>query len=969
MNSYSLVFDFTYDNTLEYYIPKAYIVKNEEGLLGFVVKIANQQTLDSCEIIPNNISSELLILSERIQPKALFKKYNTKNRVAKPLEVLFNDSQLKKIIHQFIEVTLERFFGLISKAGIPLSIGFDKSKKFEKQQVFFTDISLYPKFYFHKTDTYLEYRLSLFDGKQELIPCEQEFQILLDKPPYVLHQNNIYTLKYINAHKLTPFLNKQVIKIPQRSSVEYFNKFIKKVITKSPIEAKGFDVVTYNTCKSCIIKPTTTIFSKVYFIELYFNYENHSFSKLDKTQKHINLKHNNKGEFTVFETIRNRKQEQSYIDVLKGLGIEFLENGLGTFNPEIDEIDVYYNISKLIDYQHDLRDKSIEIDFHLHNIKINESPSNITSNYEKKNDWFDVKITIQVGNLQFPFISLLSNLESGERLFLLPDGSHFIIPLEWYSRYKSLVQLGKVENTSILIQKNQFTLLEEAKIATQEEFSKDILPYQTTGQLKAKLRNYQKTGVNWLVKNYQLNLGSCLADDMGLGKTVQTLAYLDFVFTRFKNDFTSLEAQNLPLDLFSALEVKDRTLRALIVSPSSLTFNWYNETKKFCPHFSSLSYIGQNRTSKQTEITKADIVFTSYGTLLKDIQFLKNIPFNFLIIDESQQIKNRNSKIYKAINTIEAEHKVSLSGTPIENSLSDLWSQMQFINPNLLGNYSFFDKHFKKPIEKDKSEETIKELKLLINPYLLRRTKMEVAKDLPELSEQIFYTKLLNKQTKLYEEEKSRIRNYLIDKKLQPENRQEKGFKISILNALLKLRQLANHPLLINEEVDSGKFNDISAYLETLIQARQKTLVFSPFTSYLKIYTDWCDKQGIKYNLLTGKTKVKDREKEVDGFENNEDSLLFFISLKAGGTGLNLTKASYVLILDPWWNPFAELQAIGRAHRIGQTQKVNVVRFIAKHTIEEKINQLQQAKKDLSDSIIESQITNEIFNNIDYILD
>ena len=519
------------------------------------------------------------------------------------------------------------------------------------------------------------------------------------------------------------------------------------------------------------------------------------------------------------------------------------------------------------------------------------------------------------------------------------------------------------------MQKNQFTLLEEAEIATPKDIDKDIVPYQTTGKLKAKLRPYQKDGVNWLVKNYQMELGSCLADDMGLGKTIQTLAYLDFVYSRFENDFKTTQEPNFPTDLFSAVEVQNKTLQALIVSPSSLTFNWHNETQKFCPHFSSLSYVGSNRRTKQKEIPKADLVFTSYGILLRDVEFFKNLSFNFIIIDESQQIKNRNSKIFKAINSIKAKHKVSLSGTPIENSLSDLWSQMQFINPNLLGNYSFFDEHFKKPIEKENDEEKVKALKSLIDPYLLRRTKTEVAQDLPELSEQIYNTELSAEQAKLYEAEKSKVRNYLIDNKLGEDDNEKNKNKISILNALMKLRQLANHPKLIGKDEKSGKFEDVSAYLETLIRSKQKTLVFSSFTSHLKIYTDWCDQQDIKYNLLTGKTKAQDREKEVDEFENDQDSQLFFISLKAGGTGLNLTKASYVIILDPWWNPFAELQAIGRAHRIGQTQKVNVVRFISKQSIEEKINQLQQTKKDLSDNIIENQITDEIINNIDEILD
>jgi len=352
---------------------------------------------------------------------------------------------------------------------------------------------------------------------------------------------------------------------------------------------------------------------------------------------------------------------------------------------------------------------------------------------------------------------------------------------------------------------------------------------------------------------------------------------------------------------------------------------------------------------------------------LRDIEFLKSMSFNFIIIDESQQIKNRNSKIYKAINSIDAKHKVSLSGTPIENSLSDLWSQMQFINPNLLGNYPFFNSHFKKPIEKDKDEEKVNELKSLIDPYLLRRNKAEVAKDLPELAEQIYYTELAPEQAKLYEVEKSKVRNQIIESKINPEK--NKNAKLSILNALMKLRQLANHPKLIKNEAKSGKFADVSAYLETLLRSKHKTLVFSSFTTHLKIYTDWCDQNNIKYNLLTGQTKVKDREKEVDYFENNSDSLLFFISLKAGGTGLNLTSASYVIILDPWWNPFAELQAIGRAHRIGQKQNVNVVRFIAKETIEEKINTLQQTKRELADSVIESQITSEVMLNLDAILE
>jgi len=966
--SYILAFDLSFESDLNTYLPRALIVEKDKDGLGYVAKNANPKTLASFTIECDKTSNELLNLCYRLSPNELHKKYNARLRKPKPLKDLLKEEGFKKVIPQYIESLLKTFYQLISKTEIPLSVHLEKQQQFENYKVVFADDALIPQLYFNKMQDGMEYRLSLLHQDKEIIPSQANLKILLNQPPFVLHDKTIFSLKYINANKLKPFLHKESISIPKRSSVMYFNKFIKKVIKKAPIKAKGFEVMTYNTCLSCTLKPTTTIFSRVYHLELMFQYKNHSFSILDHNQKHIKLEHDGIDKFTVYETVRNAEEEQKFIDVLKSLGVQFLDSKLGTFNPDINNIDIYDNLSKLIKLKEKLNAKTIHIDLQLHRFKLNESPSKISTKYSENKDWFDVEMLIEVGAYQFPFTSLVSNIKSGERLYELPDGSQFIIPEEWFSRYKALVDLGKVEKDRIKIQKNQFTVLEESGISTKQEIHKDILPYQTTGNLNAKLRDYQNTGANWLVKNHQMGLGSCLADDMGLGKTLQTLAYLDFVYTCFESDFSTQESA-APLDLFSALEDNTKTLNALIVAPSSLTFNWQNEIQKFCPHFSSLSYIGPNRDSLQSQVPKADMVLTSYGTLLRDIDFLKSLSFNFIIIDESQQIKNRNSKIFKAINSIEAKHKVSLSGTPMENSLSDLWSQMQFINPNLLGSYAFFNQHFKKPIEKDKDVTKVEELKSLINPYLLRRTKDEVAKDLPELSEQIYYVELAPEQAKLYEKEKSKVRNHLLEQTTETEGNKKKNFKLSILNALMKLRQLANHPQLIDKNAKSGKFENVSAYLETLIRANQKTLIFSSFTSHLKVYTDWCDAQGIAYNLLTGKTKVKDREQEVEDFENNADNLLFFISLKAGGTGLNLTKASYVIILDPWWNPFAELQAIGRAHRIGQTQNVNVVRFIAKQTIEEKINQLQQTKKDLSDSIIETQITEEVLSNIEHILD
>ena len=966
--SQALVFDLTYDTLLASYIPTPYIVEHIDGVLKYIIKIANPKTLEASEIELDSKEQQLITICEKLNTKSILSKYKIKNKAAKNLELLLSDSKIKKIVTHFVHFSLESFFKIIADSTIPLSIQLNKEDVFHNYQVRFARTILEPKLHFSKTPENIVYRLSLLDGEKELFPYEQEFKILLDQPSWILCSNLIYAIKHINGNKLKPFLTKKEVIIPNKNSIEYFNKFIKTVIRNVPIEAEGFSIITDNYCKGCVIKPSLSIANKGYLLEVYFIYEAYTFSITDEKTKHISLNHNDLDEFTVLQTIRNTAEETNIINTLKGIGLTFLDNKLASFNSNLADTDNFFNITELIKLQDHIKESAIGIDLQINNQSINTLSAAISSHFTEKKDWFDIEMSIEIGSFKFPFLAILPNLKTGNRLYELPDGSLFLIPKEWFSRYKSLADFGKTQNNTIQIQKNQFTLLEETGIAVENSsFNKDIIPYQTTGNIQARLRQYQEEGVNWLVKNYQLGLGSCLADDMGLGKTIQTLAYLDFVYTHFESDFISSEEPNETLDLFSSNQpASTKKLKALVVAPSSLTYNWFNETKRFAPHFTRLNYTGIDRKIKRKKLDKVDLVFTSYSSLLKDITLLKTISFHFIIIDESQQIKNRNSKIYKAINTINAEHKVSLSGTPIENSLSDLWSQMQFINPNLLNTYTFFESYFKKPIEKLHDVQKVKELKSLINPYLLRRTKTEVAKDLPEISEQIFYSEMTDEQAKLYENEKSIIRNYLIDKQI---HKAEPNSKISILNALSKLRQLANHPVLIGEAVSSGKFTDVSAYIETLLQAKQKILVFSSYTSHLKIYTDWCDSNNTPYSLLTGSTNVKERETQVNNFQKDDSKLLFFISLKAGGVGLNLTKASYVILLDPWWNPFAELQAIGRAHRIGQENQVNVIRFIAKDTIEEKINQLQQTKKEISDSIIENTIPEEILARIDYILE
>jgi non-specific serine/threonine protein kinase len=380
-----------------------------------------------------------------------------------------------------------------------------------------------------------------------------------------------------------------------------------------------------------------------------------------------------------------------------------------------------------------------------------------------------------------------------------------------------MAKLAKIQNGNLILPKSNFAILEVIPEFKDSTILQGAIEYQASDLVKATLRPYQIEGVKWLLGNYNNGLGACLADDMGLGKTLQTLTTL--VAVQEQLEFKKTE--DVQFDLFgNEMPIPKEYLKALIVLPSSLVFNWYNEARKFTPHFRRIQYIGNDRKLLSKKLEKYDLIFTSYAVVSRDISILEKYNFRYLILDESQYIKNKNSKIFKAVNQIKASHKISLSGTPIENSLDDLWSQMQFVNPNVLGSYAFFAENYKFPIEKKQDQNSLLELKNLIKPFILRRTKEQVLKDLPELSEQIFYCEMELEQEKLYEEEKSKARNALL-------KMDGSGIdKINIINTLLRLRQLSNHPKMIDSksEMDSGKYIAVTRYLETLVQSNLKPI-------------------------------------------------------------------------------------------------------------------------------------------------
>lgn len=956
---FQFCFDISFEKNLNTYIPTAYIIENTSEIK-YLDKKATKDVLDSFGIDFDNLDSntkKILTACESLKPEFIFRKFGAKIKSAKTIADLQKDSKIEFAIRQYLKFNLSSFYDLIVKEQFPLSLNMSAEKDFYRSRVTVEPLEFEPQIQFDKHSEGITYTLSLKENKTTFSPMDSSIDILLDEPGWLIIDKKLGLLKELNAKKLTPFLKKKSIEIPSKLVDDYFKSFIPEIAKKIDIEATGFEMEQRDQIISSTIQPVYDFFKNCYYLNLYFDYNGYVFDagKTKKTHSFVDFSIPNEPKIIQF---KRSAVEILYTKKLLEIGLVKVKNEL--FGLETEANDPYINIQLIIDNKEKLK----SLGFTIQNLKLESKEIITESNMvsiakETKADWFDIKIIITIGNYKINFSEIIPNIKSKERLFQLPDGNYFLIPLEWFSKYGSLAKLAKTENEVLLLRKSNFTALDGISEIDNEVISH--AQYTASDLLKATLRPYQIDGVKWLLGHFNSNLGACLADDMGLGKTLQTLAVL--VSVQEQLGFTT---KTTNFDLFAnETTVEREPLKTLIVLPSSLIFNWFNEAGKFTPHFSKMQYVGNDRKLLAHKLDSTDLIFTSYSIIHRDISILEKYNFRYLILDESQYIKNKNSKIFKAINKISTSHKIALSGTPIENSLDDLWSQMQFINPDILGTYNFFAENFKIPIEKKQNEEVLTELKNLIHPYILRRTKEQVLKDLPELTEQIYYCDMDPEQEKLYEKEKSKARNFLLKTDGSSPD------KISIINTLMKLRQLSNHPKMVDadSEIDSGKYIAVTNYLENLVKAKQKALIFSSFVTNLNFYTDWCKQNKIGFCEITGETPANRREQQVKLFQENENQLLFFISLKAGGVGLNITKASYVLFLDPWWNPFAEKQAVGRAHRIGQLNKVNAIRFISKNTVEEKIITLQENKKLLSDSLLEeSYINDELEDNLAYIL-
>ncbi len=561
-------------------------------------------------------------------------------------------------------------------------------------------------------------------------------------------------------------------------------------------------------------------------------------------------------------------------------------------------------------------------------------------------DWFELAGEINFGPTSAAIPRLVAALRRRERTIQLDDGSIGVLPEQWLARFETLATLGEAQDDALRFRSNQAWLV-EALLAEQAASDADtrlseqlaglskfrtIDPVQEPADFVGELRPYQREGLGWLSFLERQHFGGCLADDMGLGKTVQLLAWL-----------------------LARRARRSEPAPTLVVAPKSLTHNWISEAQRFAPGLRVLDYTGAARRASSELIARHDLVVTTYGTLRNDIDLLGQTKFDCAVLDEAQAIKNADTLTAKAARLLRAEHRLALSGTPIENHLGELWSLFEFLNPGMLGRSSLFDKLTAPQRDAQAERDARALLARAVRPFVLRRTKEQVLTDLPPKTEQTLHCELDPQARREYDELRDHYRRALLREAGGPA-----PDSFMVLEALLRLRQAACHPGLIDPTragEPSAKLEALFESLEEVIEAGHKALVFSQFTSFLAIVRERVRARGWEHAYLDGASPAKSRTAEIQRFQTDPKCSLFLLSLKAGGVGLNLTAADYVFLLDPWWNPAVEAQAIGRSHRIGQTRSVFAYKLVCQDTVEERVLELQARKRELASELLEGEAT------------
>lgn len=938
--------------------------KNELTLLNQIVSTKN---VNEFAAGLDTVDFELVKLIEDTQQDHILKKFNPKKLSAfdffqKVYDPQKGDKLLQETISDYIErrkveildkLVGKRMFVMGSDnnpAWLPIERMPDKAKVF---------------FHFVRNEENTHYFPIIKYDTERLQIRHRNAMLICDEPAWLLIDNKLYHFdKSVDGKKIRPFLSKNHIIIPRNVEEQYYRKFVAPLIASYEVYAQGqgfeiryekesvVPVLTITEQTTSVKSGSLTMFnaqdnsesalvaedydqSQVVF-ELSFQYGQFNF-KFDSFANHANVSLEKQGDDYIFHKVRrNLGFEKNILVRLKEWGLVMGQGRSVVSKNQAFEWIQTHNVT--------LKDAGILLQQTATGSSAKRyflGYSSIDITFEESRDWFDVYAKVRFGEFEIPFVKLKNLILARKREFTLPNGEVAVIPEAWLTKYSELFAFAEydAESHQLTLRKHHLALVQEyaedslakvvmnrklEKLRDFDEIDEQPLPEAFVGTL----RPYQKAGYDWIIFLSQYRFGGCLADDMGLGKTVTTLAMLQ-------------RQKEMGGDRPS-----------LLVMPTSLLYNWELEARKFTPQLRVLVYKGTYREKDTTRFDDYDLILTSYGIVRIDVELLKYYRFNYIILDESQAIKNPSSHVTKAVMQLESNFRLILTGTPLENTTMDLWTQMTFANPGLLGSQSYFRSHFQVPIEKQNDAQRTQKLYALIKPFLLRRHKSQVALDLPPKVESVHYCEMSEEQEKRYEETKSYYRNFIL------EHIEEEGMAKSqmvVLQGLTKLRQLANHPRMVDETYDgaSGKLEEIEAKLEELVSGEHKVLIFSQFVRHLAILEKTLHHQKIKYAYLDGSTV--NRQAQVELFQQDESVKVFLISLKAGGVGLNLTAADYVFILDPWWNPAIEAQAVDRAHRIGQQRTVFTYKFITKNSVEEKILDLQRSKQKLFNELITNE--------------
>jgi superfamily II DNA or RNA helicase len=896
-------------------------------------------------------------LIEGMKPAAIFEKFNTSKRKTieefylKTFDAEKGEKEIQEAVQSVIETRRAQIFDLICPDKTLFIMGNDGNPMRQSIEIQSEPVEVLFHFMRNEENTHYFPTLKYLGAKLEF--QYKDAMILCDEPAWMLLNQKLYHFKpLLEGKKLRAFLNKKFVVIPKNMEEDYFRKFVKAMIARYPIYAKGFEVInTEKNCqflltygpitprldeeeKSAAKKAAALVAADRWNFVLSFQYGNNRFP-WDGLSAEANVLFEKKGESYAFQKImRSLTKEKRAFQYLKSIGLPLEQDG----RTSISRSDA---VQWLTEHKQDLDQAGYLVQFRGDG----QAPRYFLGKPEikirigEKFDWFDIQAVISFGTFQIPFLKIRQLILAKKKEFHLPDGSIAIIPDNWFHDYQDLFYFSETRpgEEGVYLKRQHFQLVQEwedqdliktsLRSKTIADLSLQSKDFPVPKNFRGTLRPYQLDGYRWMRTRQNAGLGACLADDMGLGKTIQTLC------------------------LLQSLKEQGEVLPTLLVMPTSLLYNWEMEAKKFTPQLRVLVYSGPQREKIQAQVKKTDLILCSFGLVRSDIDWFEKQEFSYVILDESQAIKNPQANITKAVQKLNAKYRLVMTGTPLENSTMDLWSQMNFVNSGLLGTQKYFKDHFQVPIEKKADGDMKKRLYFLIKPYLLRREKRQVAADLPEKMESITYCGMSEEQERLYDKTKSFYRDVLL-KQIKDEGLQKSRF--SVLQGLTKLRQLANHPLLceVGYVGESGKMEAVLEKLETVLEQHHKVLIFSQFVQHLQIIKRALDEQGVAYAYLDGSTT--DRKGQVESFQKSDGQSVFLISLKAGGVGLNLTAADYVFLLDPWWNPAAEAQAIDRAHRIGQEKTVFTYKFITKETVEEKILALQQRKLDLANELVTS---------------